>query len=114
MSHEQPVYVSKPHYHSWGQEYRIYRDHIELRAKILLCTLRIPLDKIIEIAVRPTKVVWADMYRRPMEFWWSYNNDRGGDRHVYLRRRGWPSRIRFTPEDPDAFVAKCNELRGTL
>jgi len=114
MSSEPPLYVSKAHRLSWGQEYRIYQNRIELRTKILFCTLRIPLEKIVEIVVRP-KPVWADLFHRPMETWWSYNNDWAGfARHVYLHRRGWPSRIRFVPEDPDAFVARCRELLEQL
>ncbi len=109
MNTQQPLYVSKPHRKSWGQEYCIYPDRIELRAKILFRTLRIPLEKIVEISVRGERV-WSDIYRKPLEFWWSYNNDWDGWPHVYLRQRGWPSRIRFTPEDPDGFVRKCNEL----
>jgi len=110
MSSEQPLYVSKPHQLSWNQEYRIYQDRIELRAKILFCTLRIPLEKIIEIVVRP-KPVKADLFRRFVETWWSYNNDRASfAQHVYLHRKGWPPRIRFVPEDPNTFVAKCKEL----
>jgi len=65
-----------------------------------------------EIVVKKSKIIWRDMYRRPMDFWWSYNNDRGGEIHVFLRQRRWPRRIRFTPEDPEQFVAMCNELRG--
>ena len=110
MSLEKPVYISKPHKLSWGQEYGIFHDHVELRAKVLFCTLKIPLERIIEISVQP-KPVWKDIFVRPMKTWWSYNNDRAGFyRHVYLLRKGWPPRIRFVPEDPDAFVAKCKEL----
>jgi len=112
MVNDEPLYISKPHRGSWGQEYRIYQDRLELRAKILFCTLRIPLNKIKEIVVRESKIVWSDLYRRPLEFWWTYNNDRGGAYHVYLHQKGWPSRIRFTPENPEAFVTKCNELRS--
>ena len=51
------------------------------------------------------------MYRKPLDFWWTYHNDRGGNTGVFLRQRGWPSRITFTPEKPEQFVAICNELR---
>ncbi len=112
MISDEPLYVSRAHRLSWRQEYRIYEDRIELRAKILFCTLRIPLARIIEIEVRP-KPVWRDSFRRPLETWWSYNNDWAGfHRHVFLRRRGWPPRIRFVPEDPDGFVAQCKGLLG--
>ena len=96
MKREEPVYVSKPHRGSWGQEYRIYGDRLELRAKILFCTLRIPLSNIEEIKVKESRFVWSDLYRRPLEFWWTYNNDRGGEVYVHLRRKGWPSRISLT------------------
>ena len=114
MLYEEPLYISKPHRGSWGQEYRIYHDRIELRAKILFTTLKIQLSNIEEIVVKDSKIVWSDMYRHPIDFWWSYNNDRGGDKHVFLRQRGWPSRINFTPENPKQFVDKCNELRAKL
>ena len=107
---DDPVYVSNPHRLSWRQEYRIYRDRIELEARILFRTIKIPFDKIIEIGVRP-KPVAADAFRRPIETWWSYNNDWATFHpHVYVRRRGWPPRIRFVPDNLDAFVTKCREL----
>lgn len=107
---DDPVYVSKPHRGSWGQEYRIYRDRIELRARMLFTTLKIKLKNIDVIMVQDRKIRWSDMYRKPLDFWWVYNNDRGGDKGVFIRQRGWPSRINFTPENPNEFVAKCNEL----
>ena len=110
MENEDPLYISNPHRGSWGQEYRIYHDRIELRAKILFRTLIILFCDIEVILARESKIVWSDMYRHPMNFWWTYNNDRGREMHVFLRQKGWPRRIRFTPENPEEFVAKCNEL----
>ncbi len=112
MVTQEPLYISKPHRGSWGQEYRIYSDRIELRAKILFTTLKIKISNIKKIVVKDSKIVWSDMYRHPLDFWWTYNNDRGGATHVFLHQKGWPSRISFTPENPRQFVAKCNELLG--
>ena len=111
---EEPLYISRPHRGSWGQEYRIYHDRIELRPKILFTTLKIKLINIEEIVVKDSKFERRDMYRKPLDFWWSYNNDRGGDRFVFIRQKRWPSRVSFTPENPEQFVAKCNELRGNF
>ena len=110
MNTEHALYISKPHPFSWNQEYRIYSDRIELRAKILFCTLRVPLEDVVEITVRP-KPAAVDFVRHPVETLWSYNNDRAAFyRHVYLRRKGWPPRIRFVPDDPDGLVAVCRKL----
>ena len=67
MENEEPLYISKPHRGSWGQEYRIYHDRIELRTKILSTTLKIPLCNIEEIVVKESKIVSSDMYRHPMD-----------------------------------------------
>ncbi len=114
MIPEQALYVSKPHRLSWNQEYRVYSDRLELRAKILFCTLRIPIKKILEITVRPRPTA-VNFLRHPLETLWSYNNDRAAfSRHVYLHRKGWPPRIRFVPDDPDRFVAVCRTLLPDL
>ena len=113
MSNEEPLYISKPHRGSWGQEYRIYHDHIELRAKILFRTLIIQLNNI-DVIVANSKIEWSDMYRHPMDFWLGYNNDIALKKHVFLRQKGWPRTVRFTPENPEGFVSKCKELCGQL
>ncbi len=69
MGTREALYVSKPHRLSWNQEYRLYADRIELRAKILLCTLRIPLERVVEITVRP-KPAAVDFLSRPVETLW--------------------------------------------
>lgn len=108
---DDPIYISRPHKRSWGQEYRIYNDRIEIRAKILFTTLKIKFNNIGTIIARDSNIIWSDMYRKPLDFWWVYNNDWGGYRGVLVRQKGWwRSRINFTPENPDEFVAKCNEL----
>ncbi len=79
-----------------------------MRARILYTTLKI---KLINID-RDKKIRWKDIYRKPLDFWWIFNNDRGGgDTHVFIRQKAWPSRINVTPENPDEFVAECNKLR---
>ena len=110
MSDEKPIYVSKPHKKSWGQEYRIYEDRIELRAKILFRMLKIKFKDIERLEERGPGIEWSDMYKRPLDFWWIYNNDFGWKSYVFLKQRGWPSRIKFTPEDTSKFVAVYNEL----
>ncbi len=85
-----------------------------MRAKLFFTTLRIKLNNIEKIIVKASIINWRDMRRNPMDFLWSYNNDRGGDASVFIRQRGWPSRINLTPENPEQFVAKCNELRGKV
>lgn len=110
---DRPLYVSKPHHGSWWQEYRIYHDRIEIRAKILFTTLKIKLENINRIVIK-RGIQWRDMYRNPLDFWWCYNNDRGGDKYVFIHQRRWPSRISFTPEDPEQFVSKCMELINSI
>ena len=114
MNPKHALYISKPHHLSWNQEYRVYCDRIELRAKILFCTLRIPMENILEISVRP-KPTAVSFFRHPLETFWSYNNDRAAfSQHVYLHRKGWPPRIRFVPDDPDRFVGLCRTLLADL
>ena len=42
------IYISKPHRFSWNQEYRVYSDRIELRAKIQFCALRFHLKRLLK------------------------------------------------------------------
>lgn len=114
MSDETPLLISKSHKLSWGQQYVIYDDRIELRAKILFRTLKIPFSSITEIDVMP-KPGLGGLFKHPLHTLWAYNNDWAGfNRHVYIKCRIWPRRIKFVPEDPDKFVAICQQRINNL
>ena len=60
---EPPLYVSRRSGASLWQEYRIYGDRVELQAWMLLHTIVIPVNELLEIEVRPP-VAFADLFRR--------------------------------------------------
>jgi len=109
---EPPLYVSRRSGASLWQEYRIYGDRVELQAWMLLHTLVIPVNELLEIEVRPP-VTFADLFRR-----------RGARnalalkidladirRHVAIRRTsGLIKCIRFTPDHPEDFVRACKSI----
>ena len=114
MVNDSPVYVSKAHKNSWGQEYRVYEDRIELKAKILFRTLVIPFDKIEVMEEKGPAIEWSDMFKHPMDFWWVYNNDFASAPYIFLKQKGWPARIRFTPDDVGRFMRAYNESRDKV
>lgn len=113
MNTEKPIYISPPCKDSWGHEYRIYSDRVELPFKLFFMTFRIPFEEIAIIDV----VSYTNMSKSerkkfpPLAFFWVLNFDRAPFRkHVLLVRKNcsWKHRYyHFTPQDPQGFVVAC-------
>ncbi len=101
-----PLYISKRTARSLWQEYRIYRNRIELQCWLALHTLVIPASEILKIEVRPS------VFSGRKEFIWGVKIDNCDlCRHVLLRRKsGILKRIGFSPDDPEKFVAVCQSI----
>lgn len=109
---DKPIYISTRSCKSFGQEYRVYPDRIELQCIVALHTLVIPADGIQDIQTRPP-LVFADLFRGkgfvyafPLKIDWADTC-----RHVAIKRKsGFMKHIRFTPDDPDKFVEACQTI----
>jgi hypothetical protein len=103
---DSPIYTSKRTAKSLWQEYRIYRDRLELQCWIALHTFVIPANEIREIEVRPS------VFSGRKGFIWGVKIDNCDlCRHVLLRRKsGILKRIGFSPDDPEKFVAVCQSI----
>ncbi len=88
------------------QEYRIYRDRVELQSWFLLHTLVIPAGEITSIEVRPS------IFSGAKGFIWGIKLDNCDlCRHVLLTKKsGLFNRIGFSPDDPEKFVAICKSI----
>lgn len=97
MSDDRPVYVSRGLWRNLFQRYAVHTDHVELPCRVLLHTFRVPLADIVEVGVSPPSVFFH---------FWGMNLDFATfSRHVYVvRKRGLFRTIKFTPDDPDAFL----------
>ena len=101
-----PIYISKRTAKSLWQEYRIYRDRLELQSWIVLHTLVIPASEIREIKVRPS------VFSGQKGFTWGVKIDNCDlCRHVLVvKKSGILKRIGFSPNDPEKFVAVCQSI----
>jgi hypothetical protein len=107
------LYKSKRTAKSLWQQYRIYRDRIELQSWILLHTIVVPVNEIQAVEIRPP-VVLADVFRGKGFFFafWAFKIDNADCcRHVAIEKKsGLMKRIRFSPDDPEKFVAMCKSI----
>lgn len=105
---EYPLYESPPTKKSIGNAYRIYSDRIELKCRCPFFgkTLIIKKDELVSIDVfrppvlrttfRALKLDLADLWE-----------------HVGIKRKnGFFKQLRFTPENPEEFVAKVRKTFG--
>jgi hypothetical protein len=100
---DQPVYVSDRCLKSLWQEYRIWPDRLELACWILLRTLVIPFQDIRSVHVRRPRLSGGLLVLKP--------DLSDLFTHVALTRRsGLFKSIRFTPDDPEAFVRNCRSV----
>lgn len=112
---ENLLHVSKRSLRNLWQEYRIYKDRLELRSWLLLRTLVIPSADILNIEVR-FRFVMFDLLRGkgivytllPMKIDFSdlFTNV------AIQRRSGLIKNIRITPNNPAEFVAICKTIMG--
>ena len=103
---DSPIYISKRTLKSLGQEYRIYRDRVELQCWILLHTIVIPASEIGKIEVRPSA---ASL--RGITSWGLKIDLCDSCRHALLKRKsGIMKPIAFSPDDVEKFVAVCQSI----
>jgi CheY-like chemotaxis protein len=100
------LYVSRRAFKSLWQEYRIYRDRLELQSWMLLHRLVIPARDILAVEVRP-----SCFSGRKGLIWGVKLDNCDLCRHVLLTRSsGFIKRIGFSPDDPEKFVAVCKSI----
>jgi len=100
------VYTSKRTVKSLWQEYRIYRDRLELQSWFLFHTIVVPANEIQAAEVRPS------LFGGVKGIIWGIKLDNCNlCRHVLLTRKsGLFKRIGFAPDDPEKFVAMCKSI----
>jgi hypothetical protein len=95
-----PLYASKRTAKSLWQEYRIYRDRLELQSWFLIHTLVVPANEIQAVEIRPSGIIWGVKL-----------DNCNFCRHVLLiKKSGLFKRIGFSPVDPDKFVEICKSI----
>jgi hypothetical protein len=100
-----PVYVSPPIMKSLGNEYSIYADRIDLRCRYVFFYMIITVKKedIVSIGVFKPPVIRTSFKALKLDLADFYE-------HVGITRKGGTfSQLRFTPEDPQKFVAAAKE-----
>jgi len=102
---DEPIYRSQPTAKSFWREYRLFHDRIELDS-ILWGTVRVPLDDVKSVQVRPPGVIFdvfrgdyglGDLLRAPKLDMADLAE------HVALEKTGFWKQFRFTPDDPRSF-----------
>jgi hypothetical protein len=94
------IYTSQRTGRSLWQEYRVYRDRLELQSWFLLHTLIVPASEIQAVEVRPAGIIWGVKL-----------DNCNFCRHVLLTKKsGWFKRIGFSPDDPERFLAACQSI----
>jgi hypothetical protein len=95
-----PIYISKRTGKGLWQEYRIYRDRLELQSWLLFHTVVVPAYGIQAIEARPPGAIWGVKL-----------DNCNFCRHVLLiKKSGLFKRIGFSPDDPEKFVAVCQSI----
>ena len=95
-----PIYTSKRTGRSLWQEYRIYRERLELQSWFLLHTIVVPANEIQAVEVRPAGPIWGVKL-----------DNCNFCRHVLLTKKsGLFKRIGFSPDDPEKFLASCQSI----
>lgn len=111
-----PLYASKRTVRSLWQQYRIYRDRIELQSWILLHTVVLPIDEIQAVKVRPSVfggwkgLAWG-MKKDFRDMWGIKIDFCDLCPHVLLRKKsGLFNAIGFSPDEPEKFVEICKSV----
>ena len=104
--HDTPLHLSKPTGKSLWQQYRIYRDRLELQSWFLLHTLVIPARDIVSVEVRPS------VFSGQKGFTWGIKLDQCDFCwHILLTKKtGCFKRLSFAPDDPAKFVEICQSI----
>lgn len=106
MSTDTPLYHSPPSFRSLRNEYFVYADRIELHCRFPFFrkVFIIPREELEAIDVFPPLVARTSITALKLDFADLYE-------HVGLtRRHGWFKQLRFTPDDPAAFVEQAQTL----
>jgi hypothetical protein len=96
------LYKSKRTAKSLWQEYRIYRDRLELQSWLLFHTIVVPVNEIQAVEVRPSGFIWGVKL-----------DSCNFCRHVLLIKKSgllFAKRLAFSPDDPDKFVEICKSI----
>jgi hypothetical protein len=106
IMNDTPLYTSKRTVKSLWQQYRIYRDRLELQSWFLFHTVVVPADEIQAVEVRPSA------FSGQKGFTWGIKIDNCDlCRHVRLTRQsGFFKRIGFSPDNPEEFVETCQSV----
>ena len=102
-----PLYVSKRTAKNLWQEYRIYRDRLELQSWLFFHTIVVPANEIQAVEVRPSFFIggWKGMTLGIK----IDNCDLC--RHVLLRKKqGLFKGIAFSPDEPEKFAGICKSI----
>ena len=101
-----PIYISRRTGRGLWQEYRIYRDRLELQSWFLFHTIVLPANEIQAVEVRPA------LFTGPGGAVWGIKLDNCNFcRHVLLTKKsGRFKRIGFSPDDPEKFAAVCRSI----
>ena len=108
------LYVSKRSLRNLWQEYRIYKDRLELQSWLLFRTFIIQSADIMNIEVRPRFVMFDLMRGKSLAFALAMKIDLSDlYTHVAIHRRsGLLKHIRITPNNPSEFVEICKTMMG--
>ncbi len=114
-SNDQPIYISKPTWHSLKQTYYVYPDRVELEFK-LGRTFVIPQDDIVVVDVRYPPVARDLIGGHPQ-----FNRIRAlkldladlNDHVALVKESGFWQQLRFTPDNPREFVEACKSIVTT-
>ncbi len=98
-----PTYVSKACAKSLWNEYRVYEDRVELKFWLFFKTYVIFYEDMISIAVFNPPVIRTKFWALKLD-WADFNI------HVGIERKnGFMKYLRFTPQEPDGFVAAVEQ-----
>ena len=114
MSENTPLYTSEPTVRSLGQTYYLYSDRIEFKTH--LGAWDVPFSEIINLEIRPMFAM-LDIIRGRYtvdQVLPSIKLDLADlEKHLSLdRNNGFWKQIRFTPDDPEAFLKAYNLARN--
>jgi hypothetical protein len=112
--HDSPIYVSEKSAKNFWQDYRVFPDRVELRCWMLFSRFVIPAEDILDVKVRP-RFSFRDVFEGKVRMlWWVIKLDWADlCEHVELHRKsGLFKYLRFTPDNPERFVAACKSIAG--
>jgi|GEM_PF-562053 len=111
--HDTPIYVSERSARNFWQDYRVFPDRVELRCWLLLIRFVILAEDILDVKVRPRFSIGDQFQGRVRIRWWALKLDWSDFfDHVEIHRK-WRlfKYIRFTPDNPERFVAAVKSIR---